>query len=101
MKLDSSQIDQIEVLIGVQPMPENHPVIDDLTAAFGEHTFYLSEEGLVIWEWLEGPDTDGQPVVAVVLAAWIDDEKSSLQTHQPKVTEFVIPLAPIPPTAIV
>jgi hypothetical protein len=94
VKLDINQIGQIESIIGVQPMPDDHPVVGELSAAFGEHTFYLSEEGLVIWEWLEGPQTDEQPVVAVMLAGWSDEEKSSLASHQPRVTDLIIPLAP-------
>jgi len=100
VKLDINQIGQIESLMGVNPMPEDHPVVKDLNSAFGEHTFYLSEEGLVIWEWLEGPETDGQPVVAVILAGWVDEEKSSLTPHPPKVTELIIPLAPTTPEAM-
>jgi hypothetical protein len=100
VKLDINQIGQIESLMGVKPMPDDHPVVEDLNTAFGEHTFYLSEEGLVIWEWLEGPETDGLPIVAVILAGWTDEEKSSLASHQPRVTELIIPLAPTGPDAL-
>ena len=100
MKLDINQIGRIESLMGVLPMPDDHPVVGDLNSAFGEHTYYLSEEGLVIWEWLEGPETDGSPVVAVILAGWTDEERSSLSSHQPKVTELIIPLAPTTPEAM-
>ncbi len=100
MKLDINQIGRIESLMGINPMPDDHPGMEDFSAAFGEHTFYLSEEGLVIWEWLEGPETDGLPIVAVILAGWVDEKKSSLTSHQPRITEIILPLAPTTPEAM-
>lgn len=96
MKLTATQIDRIQEVTGVEPVPEQFPPMEELVDFFGDHTFYLSHEGLVIWEWLEGPEADGQPVIAVILAGWTDEEHSTLAPQRPAATDFVIKLAPKP-----
>lgn len=92
MKLNGEQVGTIREGVGADPIPEAHAVVPDLVSAFGEHTFYLDQSGLVIWEWLHGPQAEKQPVVAVKLAGWVDDSKTTLQPHEPQVTDTVIEL---------
>lgn len=96
MKLTDPQIGAIEKTTGVGPLPADIPFMPQLIDAFGEHTFYLSDQGLIIWEWLDGPETEGQPVVAVKLAGWADDDKTTLSPQSPEVTEMVLNLVPRP-----
>lgn len=93
MKLNSEQVGTIRTGVGADPIPETHAVMADLLSTFGEHTYYLDQSGLVIWEWLHGPQAEKQPVVAVKLAGWVDDTKTTLQPHDPEVTETVVELA--------
>lgn len=93
MRLNVQQIDHIRGELGADPIPEEHRVMRELVAVFGEHTFYLDEGGLVVWEWVEGPQAKRQPVVAVKLARWIDDDKTSLAVHDPVVTDMIVNLA--------
>ncbi len=93
MKLDSDQVGTIRHGVGADPIPNAHAVMPDLVSAFGEHTFYLDQAGLVVWEWLYGPEADNQPVVAVKLAGWADENKTTLEPHDPEVTDTVVDLA--------
>lgn len=92
MKLDSDQVGTIRSGVGADPIPDAHAVMPDLVSAFGEHTFYLDQAGLVVWEWLYGPEAEKQPVVAVKLAGWADEKKTTLEPHKPEVTDTVVEL---------
>ena len=96
MKLTDPQIGEIEKATGVGPLPADIPFMPQLVEAFGDHTFYLSDQGLIVWEWLDGPEAEGLPVVAVKLAGWSDADKTSLSPQAPEVTEMVLSLAPQP-----
>ena len=46
MKLTPAQIKQVEDQTESRPIPDDEPVVAQLTEAFGEHTFYLQTDGL-------------------------------------------------------
>lgn len=92
MKLSGEQVGTIRTGVGAEPIPETHTVMSDLVSVFGEHTFYLDQSGLVIWEWLYGPEAEKQPVVAVKVAGWSDETKTTLEPHEPEVTDTVVEL---------
>lgn len=98
MKLNAGQISQIEARIGAQPIPDDNPVMPHLHSRFGEHTYYLSDDGLIVWEALdEGEDKkDGEAEVSVCpiqLASWTDDDKTSMQPHEPRPIDAVLTLS--------
>ncbi len=92
MKLTDDQVLAVRNAIGVEPLAYDTPALDQLTKVFGEHTFYLTEDGLVIWEYTESEETVGQPAIAVMIARWTDDERTSLAMQSPQVTNVIVPL---------
>ncbi len=93
MKLNGPQIETIESQTGFKPIPDAHPVIEDLMKVYGEHTFYVDTGGLFVWESVENSDAEGEDlVVAVKIAAWSDKTRSSLSPHEPQMTEVLVEL---------
>lgn len=87
MKLSNTQIAATSDSLGATPVPEDHPVMDQLRDAFGEHTFFLDNEGLSVFvdeaEVEEGVELpEGEPRL-VMIAAWTDDERNSLAAVEP------------------
>lgn len=98
MKLSATQIRNVETQLGVQPVPEEHPVTANLKEAFGDHTFFLDAAGLNIVEADQAPDSAGANVVK--LASWANEERNQLLGHQPETLAVTVDLdadAPEPP----
>jgi len=55
MKLSSDQISRIHVKKGIDPLPGDYPAMSELIKVFGEPTFYLTADGLHIWNTLKFP----------------------------------------------
>ena len=92
MKLNSASVDQALNQFSAQPIPANHPVVPRLANMFGDHTFFLDDEGLLIIE--RADPIRGAPAGKVVkLASWSDENHQSLAPHQPEVTDVVVELA--------
>jgi hypothetical protein len=94
MKLSSAIVEQTRHQIAAQPIPENHPVVGQLTNLFGEHTFFLDEEGLLIVEPADSSDGGAQAGRLVKLASWNDADHKSLAPHRPEATDVLVELAP-------
>ena len=93
MKLRPDQIDFIEQQIGSAPIPEDNPATQTLIEAFGDHTFYFDQAGLVILETVpEGTeDADPNALLAIKIAEWADDSKQGLRPMEPEVIGIVNP----------
>ena len=50
MKLTSAQVERALTQFQAQAIPENHPVLPQLNKLFGDHTFFLDNNGLNIVE---------------------------------------------------
>ena len=50
MKLTSAQVERTLSQFEGQAIPDNHPVIPQLSNLFGDHTFFLNNDGLNIVE---------------------------------------------------
>ena len=50
MKLNSASVNEALNQFSAQPIPANHPVVPRLANMFGDHTFFLDAEGLLIIE---------------------------------------------------
>ena len=87
MKLNSAQRLKIEEQLGVEAIPEEHPVTPDLVKAFGDHTFFLDAEGLNIVEPNPSPEASGGTVIK--LAGWTED-RESLRGHEPQVLPVTV-----------
>ena len=71
MKLTSEQIDSVTRQFEAQHVPQDNRMIEELYNIFGEHTFFLDNNGLHTVEKLAEPEEAGAPIVRVVkLASW-------------------------------
>ena len=106
MKLNDQQTEAVERQTGLAPVPEDNPTVEMLKDNFGDHTFYVDKVGLYVWEPVDdeaddgvgaGSDGDGaggqQRAAAVLLAAWADEERTTMRRTEPTVTDVVIDLA--------
>lgn len=94
MKLNDEQIGHVAAQTGFDPIPDGE-LMELLAAHFGDHTFYLSDNGLYIWELQQGTEEPNQAATAVMLAIWSDDTKSSLAPITPNWTSLTVQLAPV------
>jgi len=92
MKLTSDRIDQTLMQFDAQPVPENHPAVPQLSNLFGEHTFFLDQDGLNIVEVAEPVENGVETGRVVKLASWVDENRSKLAPHDPAVTDIVVVL---------
>ena len=93
MKLSSASVDQARNQISVQPIPDDHPVAPQLAQLFGNHTFFLDEEGLLIIEPVDSTRGTSRMGKVVKLANWADANHSALDPHQPETTDVLVELA--------
>jgi hypothetical protein len=94
MKLTSSQVEKTLAQYSAQPIPENHGLVSQLSALFGDHTFFLDSNGLNIVEPASGGPQGATVAARVVnVANWTDDNLSSLAPHEPEPTDTMIDLA--------
>ncbi len=96
MKLSSAQIEHTLPQIGAQALPDNHPAVSELKGMFGDHTFFLDNDGLHIVE--AGAATEDSALANVVtLADWTSEERTALVPHKPEVTDVVVEVGPEDP----
>lgn len=97
MKLSTAQIQNAMTQTGARPIPDDHPATQELKGLFGDHTFFLDNEGLEILE--TGEETSGAGGLAnvVILARWANEERTALAPHEPEVTDITIELGPEEP----
>jgi hypothetical protein len=87
MKLTSAQVERTLSQFEAQAIPDNHPVIPQLTNLFGDHTFFLNDNGLNIVE--PAPEVP-QAARVVNLANWSDENLTKLAPHEPEPTDAII-----------
>jgi hypothetical protein len=96
MKLSAKQIDQVQQQTGLDPIPETNPANEQLTGHFGEHTFYVDQNGLYVWELVDAEGENGATTAAaaVQIAAWADEEKTALRPTEPKAVNAIVQIDP-------
>ncbi|MDR6872699.1 hypothetical protein J2Y55_003718 [Bosea sp. BE125] len=97
MKLTEARIDhalnQLNAQIpSTQALPENHPITDQLSDVFGDHTFFFDAGGLTIIEPAKPDDESANLGQVIKLASWIDDARTKLAPHLPEYTAVVVEL---------
>jgi hypothetical protein len=93
MKLTSAQIERTLGQYEAKALPDNHPVVPQLSDLFGDHTFFLDGNGLNVVEAAAVPAREGTQVGRVVnLANWVDKNLTSLAPHEPEPTGELIEL---------
>ena len=91
MRLNTTQIEQALSQFPAEPIPADHPAAAKLESLFGEHTFFLDDNGLNIVEPLDRKERNGGPSCIVLnVATWADASGQSLQPHEPESTDKTI-----------
>jgi len=91
MKLTSIQVEQTLNQIRAEAIPEDDPVISELNDLFGDHTFFIDDNGLNIVEPIE-TGNDRQSAQVVNVADWRDANMTRLAAHEPEPTNVFITL---------
>ena len=89
MKLTSDQVERTLSQFQAQAIPDDHPVVPQLSQLFGDHTFFLDGNGLNVVEPIEEGAQTGK---VVNLADWANSELTSLAPHEPQQTDVVVEL---------
>jgi len=89
MKMEATLQRKVEEELGVEAIPDEHPVMPQLKEVFGDHTFFLGAEGLNIVETDPAPDNSNGNVIK--LASWSED-RSQLNGHEPEVLPVTVDL---------
>ena len=93
MRLTSDQVERTLSQFQGQAIPEDHPVVPQLSKLFGDHTFFLDSNGLNIVEPIEaGPEAGAQPAQVVNLANLADETLTKLAPHEPEPTNAIVDL---------
>lgn len=93
MILSPTQVEAAKAAIGVDPVPADHPAMPQLQQAFGEHTFYLDANGLLVFEPAEEQAEAQDAARLYLVAAWADENKQQLSPVEPHPTNVVVDLA--------
>lgn len=91
MKLNSAQVERALKQFEAQALPDNHPVVPQLSSMFGEHTFFLDSGGLNVLEPTAGAGSEDAGMI-VNLAHWSDETLTKLSPHEPEPTGVVVNL---------
>jgi hypothetical protein len=89
MKLTSIQVEQTLSQIRAEAIPEDDPVISELNDLFGDHTFFIDDNGLNIVEPIESSN-DVESAQVVNLADWRDANMTKLAAHEPEPTNVFV-----------
>jgi hypothetical protein len=92
MKLSVDQIAAAKAVLGAEPLPEDHPAVPQLQEAFGDKTFYVDTNGLLVFEPTAEPDEGGTEAKLVLVAAWTGEDKSALGMVEPVDTGVTVDL---------
>ena len=100
MRLTPALVERTLRQYKAQALPDNHPAVPELNRLFGDHTFFLDDNGFNIVEPAE-PEQEGGPEAAKVvnLAIWSDDRKG-LVAHDPEPTEVIVELGSESPDTV-
>src|SRR5215472_12829583 len=95
VKRTLGQLEHQEGIENTVPVPEDSPVLPQLSGLFGDHTFFLDSEGLHIVEPVEPAIAAGGPTGQLVkVAGWVDASHTALAPQQPERTDIVVVLGP-------
>lgn len=92
MKLNDTQAEKVKEATGLEPFPEDAPVAAELKNHFGDHTFYVAEAGLFVFEEDQNAEDGGEkPARAIQIAQWTEkDGKQALAVTEPQATTTVV-----------
>jgi hypothetical protein len=93
MKLNSVLVERAVSQIGADPIPDQHPAMPQLNQVFGEHTFFVDNNGLHIVVASETEESGELTGEVMQVARWSDGNHTTLAPQQPEPTGVVIVLA--------
>ena len=93
MKLNPALVERALAQFEAEPIPDDHPAIPQLRGLFGDHTFFIDENGLNIVEPAPSRQPGTQTGQVVNVASWADDDPPSLTPHEPEPTDIFVVLA--------
>ena len=93
LKLTPEQVAAIKRKTGADPIESDNAAMESLISTFGDHTFYLFDDGLLVPAQVNDPDLDGEPIEFICLAQWASEAKDALKPVEPEPTGFRINLA--------
>lgn len=88
MKLNATQLAAVKQQTGADPIEDGSDAHGQLSEAFGDHTFYVSEVGLLVPESVEADGAD--PVELILVAEWTDEKREAMERIPPKQTGYVL-----------
>lgn len=92
MKLTADRIDRALTQMEARVIPESSPIGQELNTVFGEHTFFVSNEGLSTIEMVNSDQAESDQGRIVWLARWADEKRSRLVPHQPVSSSSIVVL---------
>jgi hypothetical protein len=97
MKLAAAMVARTLDQFDAKVIPETHPSVAQLSNRFGDHTFFVDDNGLNIVEPAEADEPGRSAGVVVNLANWSNAERSTLEPHAPEMTDVIVELSPARP----
>ena len=93
MKLNAAQVERTLKQFDAQALPDDHPVVPELSSLFGDHTFFLDSDGLNVLEPTEPSEAEDARTGRIVnLAYWSDETLTKLSPHEPEPTGVIVNL---------
>jgi len=94
MRLTTTQVKQTLRQFPAQVIPDDHPLVPQLNDLFGDHTFFLDDDGLSIIEPAADLVSEDHAARVISVAHWGDANLTRLAPHEPEPTDAVVKLAP-------
>jgi len=94
MRLSTASLERTMTQFDAQPIPDEHPLVQKLRDLFGEHTFFIGEEGLHIVEPTGREQAEANTATVMKVADWDNADHTRLQPHEPEPTNVVVELEP-------
>lgn len=99
MKLTTQQIEDAVLKLQVSAISESAGLMAELVDLYGDHTFFVDPDGLHILERLDEDQQgdDREFLTLIQIAAWTDETRSEVATHDPRMTGKTVIMGSGPP----
>lgn len=91
MRLTDAQVAEAYGRHDIAPLPAGSPEAMELERRLGRHTFFLVDEGVLLFE--AAAPGDGAPLRGYLVGTWLDQDRGQLRLHEPVQTELLLPPA--------
>ena len=92
MRLNSDMVERALDQFEAKALPDDNSVVPQLNEMFGDHTYFLNDNGLHIIEPAEADHRIGD---VLTIGRWNAD-RSGLRPQQPEATDITVDLSPGP-----